>query len=89
MSPARQSPVRRALLAELTRGDGYGLGLIEAVNGGTSGVRLHQGNVYVALRDMEREGLLESYEGPPLPSRGGRPRRYYRMTDAGRKAAGQ
>jgi PadR family transcriptional regulator, regulatory protein PadR len=36
---------------------------------------------------MEREGLLESYEGDPLPERGGRPRRYYKLTALGQKAA--
>jgi PadR family transcriptional regulator, regulatory protein PadR len=75
-----------ALLAALIAGPGYGLDLIERVLKQTHGnLQLHQGTVYPALRDMEREGLLESYEGEPLPERGGRPRRYYRLTALGRK----
>jgi PadR family transcriptional regulator PadR len=35
------------------------------------------------LRELEAEGLLESWEGESLPERGGRPRRYYRLTGAG------
>ncbi len=46
-----------------------------------------QGSVYPALRDLEDEGLLESYEGDPLPERGGRPRRYYKLTALGATAA--
>ena len=46
-----------------------------------------QGRVYPVLRQLESEGLLESYDGESLPQRGGRPRRYYRLTAEGRRAA--
>jgi PadR family transcriptional regulator, regulatory protein PadR len=84
------SPVtaRAALLQALVRGPGYGLDLIERVKKQTGGkLSLGQGSVYPTLRDLEREGLLESYEGEPVPERGGRPRRYYRLNAAGAKAA--
>jgi PadR family transcriptional regulator PadR len=80
--------VRTALLQALIRGEGFGLDLIKRVKERTNGkLKLHQGNVYPALRDLEADGLLKSYEGPPLPERGGRPRRYYKLTAAGQRAA--
>lgn len=39
-------------------------------------------NGYVVLRHLEHIGILESYEGEPLPERGGRPRRYYQFKRA-------
>jgi PadR family transcriptional regulator PadR len=79
---------KTALLQALISGPSFGLDLIDRVEARTKGqVRLHQGSVYPALRDMEREGLVESYEGETVPERGGRPRRYYRITAEGRRAA--
>lgn len=79
---------RAALLHVLISGDGYGLDLIGRVREATGGrVELHQGSVYPALAQLEREGLLESYDGETTHARGGRPRRYYRLTAEGRKAA--
>jgi PadR family transcriptional regulator, regulatory protein PadR len=79
---------KAALLQALIKGEGYGLDLIERVKDRTKGkIVLGQGSVYPALRELEREGLVESYEGEPLPERGGRPRRYYKLTAEGKKAA--
>jgi PadR family transcriptional regulator PadR len=86
---AMDTPVsaKAALLQVLTSGDGYGLELIERVKDHTKGrLRLHQGSVYPALRELEREGFVTSYEGEPLPERGGRPRRFYRLTAQGKRA---
>lgn len=85
-----ESPVtaKAALLQALISGPGFGLDLIERVKKQTNGsVVLGQGSVYPALRDLEADGLLESYEGEPLPERGGRPRRYYKLTALGQRAA--
>ncbi|WP_437907024.1 PadR family transcriptional regulator [Sorangium sp. So ce327] len=79
---------KAALLQALISGPGYGLDLIERVKKHTSGrLVLGQGSVYPALRELEREGLLDSYEGEPIPERGGRPRRYYKLNAIGAKAA--
>jgi PadR family transcriptional regulator PadR len=76
-----------AILSALVSDPGYGLEIIERVKDLTNGhVRMVQGRVYPALRELEDEGFLESYDGPALPERGGRPRRYYRITAEGRKA---
>lgn len=79
---------RAALLQALLDGPGYGLELTERIAARTNGrVALRDGSVYPALRAMEREGLLRSWESAPLPDRGGRPRRYYELTAEGRRAA--
>jgi PadR family transcriptional regulator PadR len=48
---------------------------------------LGAGQVYPALRALERNGLVESYPGETAPERAGRPRIYYRLTGAGRRVA--
>jgi len=81
---------KAALLQALVSGPGFGLELIERVRVLTKGqVCLGHGSVYPALRDLEGDGFLDSYEGELLPERGGRPRRYYKLTAAGRTAARQ
>jgi PadR family transcriptional regulator, regulatory protein PadR len=77
---------KRALLEVLRVGPGYGIELIERVKVHTKGeLVLDQGNAYPLLRGLEADGFLDSYEGEPLPERGGRARRYYRLTDAGHR----
>ena len=49
--------------------------------------RFLEGSVYPALRSLERDGLVRSYEGDPIPERRGRPRRYYELTAEGAEAA--
>ena len=79
---------RAALLQVLIGRPGFGLELIDRVKERTGGaVVLGQGSVYPALRDLEDEGLARSYDGDPLPERGGRPRRYYELTAKGRRVA--
>lgn len=77
-----------AILAVLIHGKSYGLEIIDKVRARTKGaVSLNEGSVYPALKAMEREGLLKSFDGEPVPERGGRPRRYYELTGEGRRAA--
>jgi PadR family transcriptional regulator, regulatory protein PadR len=79
---------RTALLAVLIHGRSFGLEIIEKVRARTGGqLVLDGGSVYPALKALEREGLVRSFEGEPLPERGGRPRRYYELTGEGRRAA--
>jgi len=80
---------KAALLQALAAGgEGYGLELIDRVKQQTNGaITLLQGRVYPALRELEQEGFVKSYESDPLPERGGRPRRYYKLTAEGRRAA--
>jgi PadR family transcriptional regulator PadR len=79
---------KATLLQVLIEGEGYGLQLIARVSERTNGtMRLLEGRVYPALRELEAEGLVTSYEAGPLPERGGRPRRYYKLTAEGKRAA--
>jgi PadR family transcriptional regulator PadR len=76
---------RIALLQTLITGPGYGLELVDRVRARTGGkLILRNGSVYPALREMEREGLVTSYEADEnVADRGGRPRRYYKLTARG------
>jgi PadR family transcriptional regulator, regulatory protein PadR len=79
---------KAALLQALIRGPSFGLDLIDRVRQETDGrLSLNNGSVYPALRVLEREGLVKSYEGETTPDRGGRPRRYYKITGQGQRAA--
>lgn len=54
--------------------------LLEERSEGT--LMMKQGSLYPVLRSLQRSGLLESRVEPSLA---GPPRRYYRITDAGRR----
>lgn len=63
-----------------------------AVRGEVSASRGHEytaGAVHTALQRLEDKGLVTSWTGEPLPVRGGRARRYYRLTAAGARALEQ
>src|SRR5207249_1874542 len=78
---------KAALLHALFDGDGYGLELIERLKERTHGkLEFRQGSVYPALRELERDQLVSSYETAPTTERGGRPRIYYQITAQGRRA---
>ena len=81
---------RTALLQALIRGDSYGLELIDRVGKLHRGkTRLSQATIYPLLRTLETDGLVTSYDGDPMPERGGRPRRYYTLTAKGLRTARQ
>ncbi len=44
------------------------------------------GAIYVPLDRLEQQGLLTSYEGDPTPERGGRSKRFYKLTPKGLEA---
>ncbi len=79
---------KTALLQALLTGEGFGLELQQRIEERTNGrTRLSPGTLYPALRELERDGLVESFEGETVPERGGRPRIYYRLTGEGRRVA--
>ncbi len=81
---SRSAELRKSILEILAEGRNYGLGIIERMNGLQGKPVTRFVNIYPELRSMEREGLLKSEEGEPLPQRGNRPRIYYELTDAGK-----
>ena len=74
------------LLAVATLCDeAYGLGIRHDV----SVQRKHDysvGAIYTTLAQLERKGLVKSWTTEPLPIRGGRSRRQYRVTAHGQRA---
>ena len=79
--------VSRALLAVVAAADApmYGYQIakrLESLDGVLSG---KQSALYPVLRNLEGSGLLESFVEPSMS---GPPRRYYRITAAGRAALG-
>jgi len=89
MLAAMPLDIRNTILQVLmSKAESYGLEIIDTIKSETGGkMTAPQGRVYPALRELEAEGFLESFEGPPLPERGGRPRRYYRITALGKRVA--
>lgn len=51
--------------------------------------RIARGALYTALERLEQKGCLRSTMGHPLPERGGRPRRYFAVTQTGLRALRQ
>ena len=59
------------------------------VEGRTGGeVRLGPGTLYGSIKRMLAEGLIEESEERPDPALDDQRRRYYRITDFGRRVAG-
>jgi PadR family transcriptional regulator, regulatory protein PadR len=77
------------LLAVARLGDeAYGLAIRRDVSARTG--REHSvGAVYTTLYRLEEKGLVSSSASEPLPVRGGRSRRQFRLTDAGRRAVAE
>ena len=59
-------------------GESYGAPILEEIEGRTGRVP-SSGSLYVALRRMEKRGLLSSSFGDPTPERGGRAKRFFRI----------
>jgi DNA-binding PadR family transcriptional regulator len=64
--------------------DAYGLAVRDELES-VAGRSPSSGSLYTTLDRMERKGLVESVAGDTSPARGGRPRRYVRVTAEGRE----
>jgi DNA-binding PadR family transcriptional regulator len=75
------------LLAAVIRlGDeAYGASILEEIEK-QAGRRVPSGSLYVTLDRVERKGLIVSRTGDPEPGRGGRPKRFVRVTPEGVRA---
>jgi PadR family transcriptional regulator PadR len=72
------------LLSVMRRGeDAYGLAVKEELES-VAGRVPSSGALYTTLDRLEKKGLLESEAGESTEARGGRPRRYFRLTAEGR-----
>jgi PadR family transcriptional regulator PadR len=85
---AGQITPEAALLRVLITGEGYGLELIQRVKEWTNGkLMLDEQGFYRAIHVLEEQGQVESHMSEPVSQRGGQPRRYYKLTAAGQRAA--
>ncbi|MFO7836212.1 MAG: PadR family transcriptional regulator [Candidatus Thorarchaeota archaeon] len=72
-----------AILAVLEEQEAYGYEIVRQLSDRVSFLQLEQGTVYPLLRRLEKRELLESEWNYDQPSK---PKKYYRLTDAGQKA---
>ena len=85
VSAAHEQEVRDRIVASAIRvftERGYGATIQDVVR--DSGLSV--GAIYTTLARLEEQGLLRSSTTAPLPVRGGRSRRQFRLSPAGRQA---
>jgi DNA-binding PadR family transcriptional regulator len=81
-------PVEFQVLLSLAQGERHGYGIMqEALTLGEGASALEPGTLYRALRRMLRAGLVVESARRPDPERVDERRRYYRLTDLGRRVA--
>ena len=64
------------------QGDAYGLGIRRQVSD-LLGKTVSVGAVYIPLERLARQGLLDTWESEPTAKRGGRRKRFYKLTPKG------
>ena len=86
-TPSRLGGFELAALLTVARlgRDAYGLAIRRDLSERT-GRAYSVGAVYTTLQRLEDKGLLTSHASDPLPVRGGRSRRQFTLTTAGRRA---
>lgn len=62
--------------------DAYGIPVVEEI-GRRTDRSVSRASVYVALRRLEKKGFVESALSEPTPERGGRAKKYFRLTERG------
>src|SRR6516225_10887690 len=76
------------IMLVLGQGEGHGYAVMRDIDGLTGGqVRLGPGTLYRSIQRMIVEGLLEELDERPDPTAEDERRRYYRLTDFGRRVA--
>jgi len=66
--------------------DAYGVTIHAKVEELSKPRKVARGAVYATLDRMEDKGLVSSWLSDPMPERGGRSRRHYRLEKSGEKA---
>ncbi len=83
------TPAVMNILLALADGERHGYGIMREVDGRTGGeVRLGPGTLYGSIKRMLADGLIEESDERPDPRLDDQRRRYYRITDFGRRVAG-
>ena len=83
------TPLSFQILMALADGDRHGYGVIKEIEGRTEGfVRPATGTLYAAIqRLMDQDLIVESDWRPDDPDQDDERRRYYRLTEFGRRVA--
>ncbi len=83
------TPAVMNILLALADGERHGYGIMREVEGRTGGeARLGPGTLYGSIKRMFADGLIEESDERPDPALDDQRRRYYRITDFGRRVAG-
>ena len=83
------TPAVLHILLALADEERHGYGVMKEVEDRTGGeMRLGPGTLYGAIKRMLAEGLIEESDERPDPELDDQRRRYYRITDFGRRVAG-
>jgi PadR family transcriptional regulator, regulatory protein PadR len=82
LSQLRRGALEYCVLALLRQGERYGFELVRKL-GEVDGMVTSEGTIYPLLSRLRRDGLVETTW---RESESGPPRRYYRLTDSGRRA---
>ena len=72
-------------VARLGEEHAYAVSIAEEIHQRT-GRSVQRATVYVTLQRLEKKELVSTRLGDPLPERGGKPRRYVRLEEAGLRA---
>lgn|SRR5690349_2156369 len=75
----RKGVLELCVLTLLSRGDAYGYEIASKL---MADVGMGEGTIYPLMRRMQEDGLVSTYL---VEASGGPPRKYYRLTDGGRK----
>src|ERR687886_2787471 len=83
------TPAVLNILLALADGERHGYGIMREVEERTGGeVRLGPGTLYGSIKRMLADGLIEESDERPDPELDDQRRRYYDITDFGRRVAG-
>lgn len=83
------TPAVLHILLTLADGERHGYGIMREVEDRTGGeMRLGPGTLYGSIKRMLADGLIEESDERPDPEMDDQRRRYYRITDFGRRVAG-
>ncbi|MBC7896154.1 MAG: helix-turn-helix transcriptional regulator [Cytophagaceae bacterium] len=87
MTAASIAPFEVVVLLSIIRlgDDAYGLAVRRDVSART-GHDYSVGAIYTTLQRLEDKGMLNTWTSEPLPVRGGRARKHFRLTSTGRRA---
>ncbi len=83
------TPAVLHILLALADGERHGYGIMREVEERTGGeTRMGPGTLYGSIKRMLADGLIEESDERPDPAMDDQRRRYYRITDFGRRVTG-